>query len=187
MEESEIFQLLGRYGVDAVLVAAAVAVAVRILRQTLFKGKTNAVLNAALPFVLGLLLFAAVQCAAHPCADYLLENAADILRRGFAAGCLATLFGAVLSRFTGKKPLSAKESVVRELLSGIASGKELDELAVKAAACVSEAYSSEDAERVLEVLCAYAREKASAGTEIAEEDMRVLAELIVRTLETTAV
>lgn len=184
MEDSEIFQLLGQFGIDAALVAAAVAVIVRVLRQTLFKDKANALLTAVLPFALGAVLFAAVQCVTHPSWEYLSENIADILRRGFATGCLATLFGAFLSRFTGKKALSAKESVVRELLSGVASGQNLDDLAVKVAACVSEEYSAEDIERVEETLRAYAEECAA---ENAADDLRVLAELIVRTLETTAV
>ena len=80
MEDSEIFQLLGQFGIDAALVAAAVAVIVRVLRQTLFKDKANALLTAVLPFALGAVLFAAVQCVTHPSWEYLSENIADILK-----------------------------------------------------------------------------------------------------------
>lgn len=184
MEDSEFFELLGNFGADALLVAAVVAVGVRVLKSTLLKDKGGILLTAVLPFALGILLFAALQCALHPSWEYLTENIADILRRGFTAGCLSTLFGAFLSRFTGQKTLSAKESVVRELLAGIAEGKHLDDLAVKVAACVSEEYSSEDVERVEAALRDYAEETAAQE---AAADLRVLAELIVRTLETTAV
>ena len=152
-----------------------------------------------------LVLFAGLQCILHPSLDYLAEHIGDILYRGFTAGCLSTLFGAFLSRFTGKKTLSGKEAVVRELLTGLAAGDALDALAVEVAACVSEEYSDEDVSKVEKALRAFAEGNAAADAEEGGEsaegtqntaegadagtaaDLKALAELIVQTLRTAAV
>ncbi len=197
MDGSEIFQLFERFGADAVLVALAVAVGVRILKRTLLKDKGGALLTALLPFALGIALFALLQGALCLFREYLEEDALDIVARGFAAGCLSTLFSAFLSRFKGGKALSVKESAVRELLTGLASGDALDALAVEVAACVSEEYSDEDVQRVEEALKAYAAGTSGEGTGDAETEggteeppsdgeLAALAQLIVQTLRTMA-
>ena len=173
MEDLEWLEVFGRFGADAVLVAAAVACGVRLLKCTLLKDRGGALFTALLPFALGVVLFAGLQCILHPSLDYLAEHIGNILYRGFTAGCLSTLFGAFLSRFTGRKTLSGKEAVVRELLTGLAAGDALDALAVEVAACVSEEYSDEDVSKVEKALRAFAEGNAAAdaeeGGESAEE------------------
>ena len=180
MTEFDFLYVLERYGADTALVALFVVLCVWLLKKTLLKNHVHTPVVAFLPFILGVVLFFVLQIALHPSWEYLSQNAAFIVQRGFVVGCVASLDKAIISHFLGAKPLPDRASVVRAVLQGFVAEEQLDELSVAVADCVSEACTEEDAALVAAVLQEYASEA------YAESDLHTLAQIIVRTLKTTA-
>lgn len=179
MADFNFLRVFAQFGADTALVAFTVVLCVWVLEKTLLKNRLNEPVVWFLPFLLGVLFSFVLQIILRPDFAYLLQNAGDILRRGVIAGCLTAPVSAIFAPLCGKKALSARAAIVRELIDGVASEK-ADELAQKIADSVSSEYSEEDVQKVFGILSQFV-EKEEENAELF-----ALSALIVQTLKTTA-
>ncbi len=179
LTELELSALLERVGADTLLVAFAVAFAVWGIKKVAPKLCKNTPFVTILPFALGVLLFALLQCVLHPSLEYIGGELVYIFRRGFTAGCLSALVGNIIAKAQGKSFLSPKGAVVRELLTGFVAEEKLCALAESIAGAVSKEYTQTDIDLVKETL----KEELYDESEDSENDLKVLATLIVKALK----
>ena len=112
------------YGADVLILALGVTLVVSLLKKTVCK-KLPKKLFVALPFLLGIVVYAAYRLITAFGEGSALDQAFAILEGGFAVGCAATLYYVVYEQFfrseSGKSP-----TVLGPLLVGILPDEEIE-------------------------------------------------------------
>ncbi len=172
----EIADLFVFYGLDVMLLAAATAVTVQLLKKTVMKNVQNK-LYTFLPFVTGALYYAVYRGLCEMSFCHVLENYADILEHGMAVGSLATMIYVLYEQFVRqKKSSSAAEDVIGALIEGYVPDESRAKVAALIAAALSRDVSGSGADKTEAILSENAAETAG------EREIKLLAQLIINTL-----
>ncbi len=164
------------YGLDIVLLAALTCITVQILKLTLLK-KCQKKIITFLPFVTGILFYAAYTCAVHLSASYAIDNYVEILEHGFSVGALSTVIYVWYEQFIREKSgVSATEGVIATLIEGYVPTEAVEETAKKIADAILKDVTGQGAAKTAEILS----DNAESG--ITERDVELLAKLIIETL-----
>lgn len=138
MSIMQIIDAIDLYGLDITLLGAATAVAVAILKRTVFKN-ANKKLFAFLPFISGALVYAAYYAAVNSGFENISGDYGCIVVRGFTVGAVSTLIFALYEQFVqNKNGLSAAETVVKSLIEGYVPQGESERIAKEICLTVKE-------------------------------------------------
>lgn len=174
-----IFQIIDAfafYGFDVVLLAAATSVTVQIFKKTLLK-RCNKKIYTFLPFIFGTVFYAAYAAVRNLSAQYLLENYVSVLEHGFSVGALSTLTYVCYEQFLqNKKATTATEGVISALITGYVPNDKTESVAKLIAEAIEKDVLGDGAKKTAEILADNQTE------EVSENDVKLLAKLIIETL-----
>ncbi len=164
------------YGIDVLLLAAATAVFVQILKISVFR-KLKKKLLTFLPFVCGTLFYSAYAAIRELSLFYVLENYVLILEHGISVGAAATLIYVLYEQFVrDKKGISVAESVVKTLIEGYVPTEKTKTVARLIAEAIEKDVTGNGAKRAAEIIAENSEEQ------INERDIALLSKLIIETL-----
>ena len=172
----EIIDTFTFYGVDVLLLAIATAGLVQLLKITLFK-KAQKKLLTFLPFIIGTLLYAIYATIRHLSFCYVFEEYASVLEHGISVGAAATLYYVLYEQFVReKKGLSEAEQIIYALIEKYLPKENVEKAAKAVAEAIERDVTGNGAVRAKEILTEY------SDGEISENDIQLLARLIIETL-----
>lgn len=171
---TEIIDMVTFYGLDVALLAAVTCAAVQLLKNCVLKNCNKKILTF-LPFLLGILLYAALFAAEN--ADFFapFRSLTEVAERGFSVGALSTVIYVCYEQFIRGSNASAAESIVATLIGGYVSDESLESAAKEIAEAVAEDAAAA-VERAAEILSSHAEGR------LTEREAQLLAGLIVGTL-----
>lgn len=174
-----IFQIIDAfafYGLDVALLSALTSLTVQLLKKTLLK-RCNKKVCTFLPFTFGLIYYAAYAALRQMSLAYLIENYVSVLEHGFSVGTLATLIYVCYEQFLqDKKTVGATESVISTLIAGYVPDEGAEEIAREIAEAIEKDVAGDGAKKTAEILA------ANRNGEVTENDVKLLAKLIIETL-----
>ena len=101
MSVLQVFEVLRQYGADVLILAVAVTFVTALLKKTVLKKCSNKV-YVFLPFVVGIVLYAAYRMAVTTSVAPLTRETVSTLEGGFRCGSVATLYYVVYEQFFRK-------------------------------------------------------------------------------------
>lgn len=174
-----IFQIIDAfafYGFDVVLLAALTSVTVQIIKKTLLK-RCNKKIYTFLPFIFGTVFYAAYAAVRNLNLQYLIENYVSVLEHGFSVGALSTLTYVCYEQFLqNKKTTSATEGVISALIAGYVPNDKTESVAKLIAEAIEKDVLGDGAKKTAEILA------ENQAEEVSENDVKLLAKLIIETL-----
>lgn len=126
MTAVQLVNVLRNYGVDVLLLALAVTLLTALLKKTVLKSLPNKV-YVFLPFLLGLLVYAAYRMLALWSVAPLTSDIRTTVEGGFSCGSAATLYHVIYEQFFRKK--KTDENPLLALLQGIVAEGEMEKAA----------------------------------------------------------
>lgn len=176
MSVIQIIDAFAFYGFDVILLAALDCAAVQLLKKTLLKN-CNKKLYTFLPFIFGVIFYAAYACIKNLSFCCLIENYVEILEHGFSVGALSTVVYIWYEQFLrNKQQTSASESIISTLIEGYVPTDGLEDAAKEIASALERDVTGGGAQKIAEILLEKGNE------EITESDVKLLARLIIETL-----
>lgn len=174
-----IFQIIDAfafYGLDVVLLATLTSLTVQLLKKTLLK-RCNKKIFTFLPFIFGTLFYAAYAAISNLSFVYLIDNYITILEYGFSVGTLATVTYVCYEQFLkNKTDVSATEGVIATLIAGYVPSENVESVAKLIAEAIGKDVTGDGAKKTAEILT------QNQSGEISENDVKMLAKLIIETL-----
>lgn len=172
----EIIDTFTFYGIDVMLLAAGCALLTQLLKKTIFKRAQKKVVTF-LPFVIGIILYAAYAAIRNLSFVYLLCEYTTVLEHGISVGAVATMYYVMYEQFIREKSsLSETESVIATLIEGYVPSEKLEEAAKQVAESILKDVTGNGAAKTEEILKGY------ADGEINERNLHLLSRLIIETL-----
>ena len=126
MTAVQLVNVLRHYGLDVLLLALGVTLVTSLLKKTVLKSLPNKV-YVFLPFLLGLIIYAAYRMIALWSIAPLTSDVRATLEGGFGCGSAATLYYAVYEQFFRKKKRTVNPII--PLLQGVVAEDETEEAA----------------------------------------------------------
>lgn len=164
------------YGLDVALLAALTAITVQICKVTFLKNVKKKLLTF-LPFIVGVIFYAAYAALRNWSFNYLLTEYADVLEHGVSVGSLATLQYVLYEQFVREKTcVPETEGIIRTLIEGYVPTSSEESVAKKIAEAIQRDVVGNGATRTAEILA----ENSEKG--VTERDLELLAKLIIETL-----
>ncbi len=172
MTATEFLEALNSYGADVLLLAAGVSLLTALLKKTALKNCPNKV-YVFLPFLIGIVLYAAYRAIATWSASPFTENIASTLEGGLGCGSAATMYYIFYEQFIrkGKTKLS-----LSPILGGFVPDEKCEEASDELLAGAKERPEEEIGVFVKETIVRYAGESLSE-TEL-ESLVRALSTLL---------
>ena len=174
-----IFQIIDAfafYGFDVIVLAAFTSLLVQLAKKTLLK-RCNKKVFTFLPFLFGTILYATYAGVRHLSFEYLIENYISVLEYGFSVGALSTLTYVCYEQFLqNKTKVSATEGVIATLIAGYVPSDSVERVAKLIAEAIGKDVLGDGAKKTAEILT------ANQGENVTENDVKLLAKLIIETL-----
>ncbi len=164
------------YGLDVLLLAVATCIFTQLLKKTLFKNSQKKVITF-LPFIVGLLLYAAYFALYNLSFKILLEKYVTVLEHGFSVGALSTVIYVWYEQFIrGKQKTSASQGVIATLIEGYVPSDAVETVAKSICEAIEKDVTGDGAQKAAEILL------EQGGDGINESNAKMLAKLIIETL-----
>ena len=172
----QIFSTFTFYGIDVSCLALLTVIATQLIKKTILKHAQKKIITFA-PFMLGTLFYAVYAVVRNLSFCYLLEEYVSIVEHGVSVGAIATLYYVLYEQFIREKSnLSETEKVIATLIEGYVPTDSLEEVAKEIAVAIERDVMGNGATRAQEILAEY------SNGEINEQDLKLLARLIIETL-----
>ncbi len=174
----EIIDVFVFYGVDVIALSFATAVIVQMLKKTAFKDVQNK-LYTFLPFLIGTFLYAVYETLYHLDFLYCFQNFISVTEHGVSIGALSTFLYVLYEQFIREgSSLSTTESVIAALIEGYVPDENLENTAKLIAEAIAADVSGNGTDIAAGIL------KDNTSDAASEQDIQLLAKLIVETLAT---
>lgn len=164
------------YGLDVILLAAVTCAVVQLIKLTLLK-KCKKKIVTFLPFVIGCIFYAAYAAVKNLSFKVLLDDYVSILEHGVSVGALSTVIYVWYEQFIReKKSVNFTTNVISTLIDGYVPSDKVEQIAEQIALAVEKDVTGDGAKKTAEIL------SGNAAEGISENDIKLLAKLIIETL-----
>ncbi len=172
----EIIDAFTFYGLDVIALAVATSVLVQVLKLTLFKNCQKKIITF-LPFLIGALLYTGYSALINLSIRYVADNYVGVIEHGFSVGALSTLIYVWYEQFVRNKSKgSATAGVISTLIAEYVPSEQLSEIAAEIARAIEKDVTGDGAKKTADILSEHRLE------DVTENDIKVLARLIIETL-----
>lgn len=175
----QIVDMFTYYGVDVVVLAALTCAITQVLKTTLLKNAQKK-LYTFLPYIIGIVLYAAYAAASRPDIGYLAANFAAIANKGISVGALATIVYVAYGHLAKGGPQAQKTEIICLLLTGYIGEDIKEKAAAEIAAALQQCAVETGAEQTAGIIAAY------SGGDMSQKEIEILSNLIVKTVERMA-
>lgn len=164
------------YGLDIIALAALTCITVQIAKRTILKKMQRKVVTF-FPVIVGILFYAVYAGVRNLSFVYLIDNYVSVLEHGFSVGALSTLLYVWYEQFIREKQTTgATQGVIKTLIEGYVPEDKADSAASAICDALLKDVTGNGVSRIEEILSENRPENVS------EEDLKILAKLIVETL-----